>query len=84
VHRAPGIPHALISPGEKLMHHSGAERRENVEVRASLFEIEPNARRPGQASADPGFMTTDVRGCAKAVEQRVSKQAIGVWIWRAS
>jgi hypothetical protein len=39
------------------MHHSGAERRENVEVRASLFEIEPTARRPGQASgserADP-------------------------------
>src|SRR5437763_9696734 len=31
-HRAPGIPCALLSPGETFTHVSGASRRETVEM----------------------------------------------------
>ena len=32
VHRAPGIPHALIFLGEKFQYDSGASRRENADA----------------------------------------------------
>ncbi|WP_210165370.1 hypothetical protein, partial [Bradyrhizobium sp. URHD0069] len=33
VHRAPGIPHALIFLGERFLHASGASRRESAQLR---------------------------------------------------
>ncbi len=36
VHWAPGIPHALVFLGERLMHDSGASRRENADAYVRL------------------------------------------------
>jgi len=43
-------------------------------LRLSQILVVPDKR--VNASADPGPIATDARGCAKAVEQHVSKQAI--------
>jgi hypothetical protein len=43
-------------------------------LRLTQILVVPDKR--AKASADPGPIAADVRGCAKAVEQHVSKQAI--------
>src|SRR5450631_2522105 len=55
---------------------SGTRRREIANACPTVLRIEID-RRPGQASrasADPEPITTGISGCAKAVEQRHSKQ----------
>src|SRR3954470_5826096 len=76
----PAFPTPLFSQGQQFMHHSGKSRRGNVEacvlrcLKLNQLLVVPDQR--AKASADPGSITTGVRDWAKAVEQRVSKQAI--------
>src|SRR3954470_5032453 len=78
--RAPGIPCALISLGRTI--HASLGRRSVARMRRCVLcclnlnqlLVVPDKR--AKASADPGPIATNVRSCAKSVEQRVSKQAI--------
>jgi hypothetical protein len=62
--------HALL--GRKGV--AGMRRRVHRCLNLNQLLVVPDKR--AKASADPGPIATNVRGCAKAVEQRVSKQAI--------